>query len=100
MRARALSREGPRLCAEREVIMKGWLVALGLAGGCADVDGMRLPDAIADTVEMSAREPGAACRALEQVEVRSRRHDSPSADALRLYAWRRDANYVLLDSFS
>jgi hypothetical protein len=79
---------------------KSWLVALGLVCGCAETEVERLPTAIADTVQLSARAPGAECGALEQVEVRSRRHDSPSADALRLYAWQRDANYVVLDSFS
>jgi hypothetical protein len=94
---------GARLSAEREVIMlaaKRLLYTLALMCGCAEVEATRLPTEVADTVQLSAHEPGPACGALEQVEVRSRRHDAPSADALRLYAWQRDANYVVLDSFS
>ena len=77
-----------------------WWLGLALSCGCAGVEPAQLPTAIAETVVLSAQAPGSACCALEQVEVRSRRADGPSADALRLYAWRRAANYVVLDTFS
>lgn len=81
-----------------------WLLglagAMALFGGCAEVEPARLPTELADTVVLSAQDPGAACCPLESVEVRSRRSEGPAGEALRLYAWRRAANYVVIDTFS
>jgi hypothetical protein len=76
------------------------ILGLALACGCAGVERARLPAEISDGVVLAAQEPGPACCALERVEVRSRRAEAPAADALRLYAWRRSANYVVLDAFA
>jgi hypothetical protein len=72
--------------------------ALGLCGCAAELP--QLPDSVADSVALSSNDPGRACCPLESVEVRARHEDSSSLAALRLYAWRRDANYVMLDSFA
>jgi hypothetical protein len=67
---------------------------------CAEGEVSRLPAPIVDTVEVSAHPPGPDCWPLETVEVRSGKHDGSSVEALRLYAWRRAVNYVVLDTFS
>jgi hypothetical protein len=68
--------------------------------GCAEAELERTPTAIADAVEISSRAPGAACAPLETLEVHSGKHDSPTTEVLRQYAWQRAANYVVLDTFS
>jgi hypothetical protein len=68
--------------------------------GCAEADVARVPDSVAEDIAISEHDPGPACCPLETVEVRSGKHEGPSLEALRLYAWRRAVNYVVLDTFS
>ena len=76
-----------------------FVIAL-IGGGCAEAELDRAPTGPADTVQLSNREPGSACRPLECVEVRSGRDDEPSSEVLRSYAADRGANYVVIDTFS
>lgn len=68
--------------------------------GCAEEELERVPTRCSGDVVLSNREPGAACRALEAIEVRSGRDDEPTGDAMRAYAASRGANYVVVDTFS
>ncbi len=76
-------------------------VALGLlAAGCATDETTLVPTRVARGVELSNREPGACCRPVESVEVRSGPGDAPTSEALGQYALARGANYVVYDTFT
>jgi len=70
------------------------------AGGCAEDELERRPAPAVEAVQLANRDPGAVCRRLVAVEVRSGRYDLPSSDTLRELAAARGANYVVIDTFS
>ena len=76
-----------------------WPFAL-LATGCFDDEFERVPTRLDDRVQLANRDPGPACCGLEAVEVRSGNKERPTLETLRAYAIQRDANYVVVDSFS
>jgi len=78
-----------------------WLGLMALlAGGCAEEEVEVRPTRAVDAVQLTSREPGAGCRALETVEVSSHAQSSPSRQALAAYAAARGANYVTVATFS
>lgn len=83
--------------------MKRARLLLGLAiaaAGCAEEELERTSDHVADTVQLATRDPGAGCKGLGAVEVRSGSKDVPSSATLRDYAATHGANYVVVDTFS
>ncbi len=77
-----------------------WVV-LFVWGGCFEEQAVRLPSQFTEAIQVSKREPGAACRTLGAIEGRSRDLDdsayTSAYDTLRSNAALRGGNYVVID---
>jgi hypothetical protein len=78
------------------------LAFLAIAPGCVDSNDMKIAPYLVDSVQVSKKEPGPACRALGALDGTSAedcdgRYESAYA-SLRTHAALRGGNYVVIDA--